>query len=203
MSVFAIVGVTNAINIIDGFNGLAATISLMILISLASISMLLNDMVLFEIIIINIIALLSFLILNFPKAKIFLGDGGAYYIGFALSTISLMMIYTHREISVFFPLALFIYPVWEVIFSIYRRKIIKQKKSTHADRLHLHQLIYKRIVKNNPKTSIYITKRVLPFMILSTVFYDNDIILLAIVFMFIISYNLVYRRIIKGLMTIK
>ncbi|MEA3387153.1 MAG: MraY family glycosyltransferase [Patescibacteria group bacterium] len=203
ISIFAIIGVTNALNIIDGFNGLASGIALMIFISLAFISFIVKDMVLFEIIFINIIALVGFLILNFPKGKIFLGDGGAYFIGFSLATVSLLVTYTHREISVFYPLALLIYPVWEVVFSIYRRKIIKKVQSTHPDRIHLHQLIYRRIVKSNPKTTVYIWKRVFPFMLLATYFYNNDALLLLIILAFILAYNFSYRKIVKNLMTIK
>ncbi len=203
ISVFAIVGVTNALNIIDGFNGLSSGGALMMFLSLALVSLIFNDMTLFEIISINIIALIGFLLLNFPKGKIFLGDSGAYFIGFSLATISLIITYTHQEISIFYPLALLIYPIWEVIFSIYRRKIIKKVKSTHADKLHLHQLIYTRITRNNPKTTLYIWLRIAPFIMLSTFFYDNDIALLLIILIFILSYNFLYKKIIKGLMTIK
>jgi UDP-N-acetylmuramyl pentapeptide phosphotransferase/UDP-N-acetylglucosamine-1-phosphate transferase len=182
---------------------LASGVALMMFISLGFVSLMLDDMILFEVIVINSIALIGFLILNFPKGKIFMGDGGAYFVGFVLSSVTLMVFSRHHEVSVFYPLALLIYPVWEVFFSIYRRKIIKKVKSTNPDRIHLHQLIYKRITKSNPETSTYIIKRVFPFMVLATLFYDNDVVLFVIVLGFIVSYNLLYRKIIKNLMTIK
>ena len=177
---------------------MSSGVALMILTSLSVVSFLFNDMVLFEIILVNIVALIGFLLLNFPKGKIFLGDGGAYFIGFSLATISLLLIYSHQDISVFYPLCLLIYPVWEVLFSIYRRKIVKKVKSTSADKMHLHQLIYRRITKDNPQTSIYIFKRIAPFIVAATYFYDNDSILLVLILLFVVVYNTLYRKIVHG-----
>ena len=84
-TVFAVTGITNAINIIDGFNGLASGVSLYIFFFLAAIALQVGDADVAELSIIMATALLGFMLLNFPFGKIFLGDSGAYFIGFCLS----------------------------------------------------------------------------------------------------------------------
>ena len=80
-------------------------------------------------------ATLGFFVFNFPTGKIFLGDGGAYYLGFMLSAISVLTIVRHPEVSAWFCLAVVIYPIWEVVFSIYRRRKLSGKKATEPDKL--------------------------------------------------------------------
>ncbi len=199
--IFALVGVTNAVNIIDGMNGLAGGVVSLAFLSIAYLSFILDDFDLFEVSVIFLVSIFGFLLLNFPKGKIFLGDSGTYLLGFSVATTSLLLIDQEAKLSVFYPIALMIYPIWEVLFSIYRRLFIQKKKSTTADRLHLHQLIFKRITRNNPKTTLYILSRLLPFTILTTLFAKNDILLLCIIGVFIVGYNLLYAKLVRGLLT--
>lgn len=196
ITIIAVVGVINAINIIDGFNGLASGYVAMVFISFATISWMTQDMVIFELAIINIMAIIAFMLFNYPKGKIFLGDGGAYFLGFAVSSIALILV-IRVDISQWYPLAILIYPVFEVLFSMYRRKFISKAKMTHNDRLHLHQLVYYRITKDNPTTSRYIWIRVLPFVVFATVFYDSDILLILDIVVFCIYYVYLYRSLVK------
>ena len=73
-----------------------------------------------------------------------MGDAGAYLIGFLGAEISILTVVRHPEVSWFFPMAVLIYPVTEVLFSIYRRKG-RNRKAQHADALHLHSLVHKRM----------------------------------------------------------
>jgi UDP-N-acetylmuramyl pentapeptide phosphotransferase/UDP-N-acetylglucosamine-1-phosphate transferase len=195
--ILAVTGITNAINIIDGFNGLASGIVVFSLLSMGFISWILQDIILFEIIIISIIAVLGFMIFNYPKGKIFLGDGGAFYLGFLISVLVLLLIFRNDNISIYYSLSLLIYPVFEVLFSMYRRKILKGKSFIKNDALHFHTIIHKRITKNNPKTSKFIWIRVLPFMIFSTIFYTNDLLLILNIIAFALYYIYTYRKIVK------
>ncbi len=189
LSIIAITGVINAVNIIDGFNGLAGGFSLLALLSLGFVAYSVGDMMLLELIIINIAALIGFLSLNFPKGKIFLGDGGAYFLGFALAAISLLLHHHHPDqVSQWYPLGLLIYPVFEVIFSIYRRRFVEKRKATLHDNNHLHQLIFRNITKNNPKTSLYILSRIFLFTFLATMFYWSNLAQIVVIAMFIIIY---------------
>ncbi len=197
ITIIAITGAINAINMIDGFNGLSTGTVLMMLLSMSYVSIQVGDMNILEILAINAAAVIGFMFINFPRGHIFLGDGGAYFLGFLVSAVSLMLAFHHKEVSQLYPLALLIYPVFEVLFSIYRRKIFKNISMTQPDKIHLHQLIFRRITKNNPRTSVYLWKRLLPFMIISTYFYDNDLALSIIVLMFMISYVKLYRKIVR------
>ena len=141
---FCVAGVINAFNIIDGLNGLATGIGIIATTALGWVAYMLGDMILVYICWITGMAILGFMLLNFPLGKIFLGDGGAYLIGFLGAEISILMVVRHPEVSWFFPMAVFIYPVTEVLFSIYRR-MGKNKKAQHADALHLHSLVHKRM----------------------------------------------------------
>ena len=93
---------------------------------------------------------------TFLRGKIFLGDSGAYIIGFLLAILSILTVKRNPEISPWFPIAVLAYPIFETLFSIYRRKFIQKKSPLKNDGLHLHTLIYRRITKGNPKTSLYI-----------------------------------------------
>lgn len=197
ISLFAIVGLINAINIIDGFNGLASGVVAMILISIGSVAWAVQDMAILEAAILNVAVVVGFMFLNYPRGRIFLGDGGAFFLGFLISTLALFLIYRNEQISIYYSFALLIYPIFEVLFSIYRRYFIKRRNITLNDKLHLHQLIFQRVTKNNPKTSKFIWIRVAPFIILTTIFYDSDLILIAISLLFMVYYINLYRKLVK------
>lgn len=108
-TVFAIVGVTNAINIIDGFNGLASGVSIMILIATAYVANQAGDVLIRDLSIITIFAILGFFVLNWPFGKIFLGDGGAYFLGFWIVILVISLIERNQEISPWFAMTVFIY----------------------------------------------------------------------------------------------
>lgn len=195
LALFGIVGVCNAVNIIDGFNGLAGGICLMAFVCIAMVAFSLKVDFVFFASLIGIGSLIGFLVLNFPKGKIFLGDGGAYMLGFLIALL-LAILTQDASISAWFGLSVMIYPVWEVVFSMIRRK--KQKKSTtEPDKEHLHTLIYKKC-KNNPLTSVCIWLLNLPFMVLSVIFAHNAWVLIGICVVFIVLYLIIYKKLIKS-----
>ncbi|MCB4777641.1 MAG: undecaprenyl/decaprenyl-phosphate alpha-N-acetylglucosaminyl 1-phosphate transferase, partial [Sulfurovum sp.] len=154
-SAFAIVGMMNAINIIDGFNGLAAGVIFFILLSFDITAHQNNSSEMVQIIEIIMGAILGFMVLNFPKGKIFLGDGGAYLLGFIVSIIGIFLASRYESVSPWYILTVFIYPVWEVIFSIIR-KLSLGLSPLKPDNKHLHMLIYRQLTKNNPLTALFI-----------------------------------------------
>ena len=196
VAIVAIVGTINAVNIIDGFNGLASGFSLMVLLSAGIISWQLQDMVLLEIVFINIIALLGFFIFNYPKGKIFLGDSGAYFLGFLLICLLLYATNKHSEISFWYIVSLLSYPMVEVCFSTYRR-LLRHASPLSPDKIHFHQVVYRRITKSNPATSRYIWLRVLPFVAVATIFYNHDLILVCNCAVFTAYYLYLYRKMVK------
>lgn len=190
-SIFAIVGMMNAINIIDGFNGLASGIILLILLSFAIVGYQQNDDNILSIIIITMGTTFGFFILNFPKGKIFLGDGGAYLLGFIVAIIGIYLASNYEDISPWYIITIFIYPVWEVIFSIIRKLTIGLSPLS-PDSYHLHMLVYRQITKNNPLTTLFILLTTLPFMILSTLYHNESKTNIAIAAYFIVSYLILY-----------
>jgi hypothetical protein len=87
----------------------------------------------------------GFFWVNWPLGKIFLGDGGSYFIGFALAWVAVMLLERHANVSAFAALLVCVHPVTEVLFSIYRRKVRKDHPGM-PDRLHFHSLIKRRYV---------------------------------------------------------
>jgi UDP-N-acetylmuramyl pentapeptide phosphotransferase/UDP-N-acetylglucosamine-1-phosphate transferase len=186
----------NAVNIIDGFNGLASGIILLILFSFGITAYRQENFEMLHIILITGGTTFGFLLLNFPKGKIFLGDGGAYLLGFTVAIIGIFLASKYAAVSPWYILAIFIYPVWEVIFSIVRKKYMG-RSPLQPDAFHLHMLIYRQITHNNPKTTLLIVASVLPFMTLSTLFPNKSNTNIAVAALFIFCYIVLYRYLYK------
>ncbi len=148
-TIFAVGGVANAINIIDGYNGVAGGFAVIVFAALAWVSVQVGDGFLLASALAMIGALLGFLLWNYPKGKVFLGDGGAYLLGFWLAELSVLLVVRHPEVSPWFPLLLMVYPIFETLFSIYRKKFLRGRSPGDPDGLHLHMLIYKRLIRSS------------------------------------------------------
>ena len=195
-SIFAIVGMMNAINIIDGFNGLASGVVLLILTSFYLVSYQQADEDTLSIIMITLGSTFGFFLLNFPKGKIFLGDGGAYLLGFIISIIGIVLASTYKDISPWYIIAVFIYPVWEVLFSIIRKLSIGLSPLS-PDSYHLHMLIYRQLTRNNPLTALYILLAILPWMTFATIFHNQSLTNIIISASFILCYLILYYYLYK------
>ena len=143
---FAVGGVANAINIIDGFNGLASTMSTLAFIGLGMIAWQVGDTALAGTALVLAACVWGFFWVNWPLGKLFLGDGGSYFIGFALAWVAVLLIERNPSVSAFAALVVCVHPVTEVLFSIYRRRI-KKLHPGHPDRLHFHSLVKQRYVR--------------------------------------------------------
>ncbi len=143
---FAVGGVANSINIIDGFNGLASTASTLAFLGYALMAWQVGDTQLATVALVLASCVWGFFWVNWPLGKIFLGDGGSYFIGFALAWTAVMLIERNPGVSAFAGLLVCVHPVTEVLFSIYRRRL-KKLHPGHPDRLHFHSLIRQRYVR--------------------------------------------------------
>jgi UDP-N-acetylmuramyl pentapeptide phosphotransferase/UDP-N-acetylglucosamine-1-phosphate transferase len=146
-SAFAIAGVANAYNIIDGFNGLASMVAVICLIAIATLAFRLQDMLIIRLCILMIAPLLGFFIWNYPRGLIFLGDAGAYLIGFWTAVLSILIVLRHDNVSPWFALMVNAYPITETLFTIWRRSIHKGKNPGLPDAAHFHSLIYRRVIR--------------------------------------------------------
>ena len=144
-TVFAVTGVANATNVIDGLNGLCAVNALFATIGLAVVGWVVGDAFVFQAACVLAGALGGFLAVNFPSGRIFLGDGGAYLVGLMLALLAVALVQRNVEVSVWFPLVLLWYPIWETLYSMYRRKL-RGRSTGSADALHLHTLVYRRLI---------------------------------------------------------
>ena len=207
---FAVAGVANAFNIIDGYNGLSGMVGVIILGGIAYVAFQLQD---FEIMIAAIAmigAILGFFIINYPRGLIFLGDGGAYLIGFWVAELSVMLTARHPEVSKWFPLLLCCYPIFETLFTIYRRIVIRKTNPGMPDAAHLHQMIYKRVVRwavgsnesvdmviRNSLTAPYLWVLTAMAVIPAVLFWNNAWVLRGFALLFAVTYVLLYRRLVQ------
>ena len=192
LTIVAIAGFTNAINIVDGLNGLASGISATFLLFLG-VTFNEYGYVSLAFLSFSIVAgIIGFLIFNFPYGKIFLGDGGAYFIGFICAILSIKLVNLIPDISPWFPFILGVYPVWEVFFSAYRRWK-KGKHPFYPDRLHFHTLLFYRFAGSNPMASFLILCGNLMFSLVAFLLKECTICLVVEFFLFIAIYFTVYR----------
>ena len=191
--------VINGANLIDGFNGLLV-INLVIINSVLLYINISNGNNEFSIFLIaQIIILLSFLLFNFPSAKIFLGDGGSYAIGSLVALNSIITNNLNPNYSSFFFCTLLFYLFFEVFFS-FLRKIVQKKSPIHPDSNHLHMLIYKKISlifgkdKGNYINSIVINSGYF-ILVLPAIYFAKDPVISSYWFFSLLAiYLLIYIR---------
>lgn len=142
-------GVAHALNIIDGYNGLAGGVTCMMLAALGIVAWQVGDIELTITCVALTGATLGFLRWNFPFGQIFAGDGGAYLWGVGTAIVSILLVARNPQVPAWFPLAVVIYPVFETVFSIYRRKLKHAAGAGQPDAKHLHQLVFRRLLSIN------------------------------------------------------
>ena len=207
---FAVGGVANAFNIIDGYNGLSSMVAVIILAGIAYVAFQVGDRAIMIAAIAMIGALAGFLVWNYPRGLIFLGDGGAYLIGFWIAELSVLLTARHPEVSKWFPLLLCFYPIFETLFTIYRRVILKRVHPGMPDASHLHQLIYMRIVRwslgsddnelksqRNAMTSPYLWVLATLSVIPAILFWRDHMVLKGFAALFAITYIWLYWSIVR------
>lgn len=207
---FAVAGLSNAYNIIDGFNGLASMVGMITLLAIGYVGFVVQDQVVIHLSLIMIGAIAGFFVWNYPRGMIFLGDGGAYLIGFWIAATSIMLISRNSQVSPWFALLVNAYPIFETLFTIWRRKVHQGKNPGLPDGVHFHSLIYRRILRwatgSKPRNSNYILNaKTSPYLwILSSfavvpamLWWNSTIILELFALLFCISYVWVYQKVVK------
>jgi UDP-N-acetylmuramyl pentapeptide phosphotransferase/UDP-N-acetylglucosamine-1-phosphate transferase len=211
LTVFVVTGVANAVNIIDGFNGLASMCVLMMMLALGYVAFQVNDTFIFTASLITAGAVLGFFVWNFPAGLIFLGDGGAYLLGFLLAELSVLLIERNPTVSPIFALLLCAYPIFETIFTIYRRKVVRGVATAEPDGIHLHTLIHRRLIRwtlannherrrltrRNSMTSPYLWLLCLTSVIPSVLWWHSTAVLAWFLMLFVVLYVWLYGRIVR------
>lgn len=209
LAIFAICGLPHAFNIIDGYNGLAGTVAILIGLALAHVALQVGDRQLAALVLCMVAGTAGFLVWNYPRGLIFAGDGGAYLWGVVIAVASIALVQRHEAVSPWFPMLLLIYPVWETVFSIYR-KLARGVSPGVADALHFHQLIYRRLVRGvfhddtsrlmlmrNNRTSPYLWGFTLMTVVPAVLFWNNTAVLMAFCGLFVVSYVAAYMMLVR------
>lgn len=205
-TIFAITGLANAYNLIDGFNGLSSMIGAIALMAISYLGFQFNDSLIIFLCFTMVGAILGFFIWNYPRGLIFLGDGGAYLIGFWVAAVSVLVITRHNAISPWFPLAVNAYPIIETLFTIYRRKFLQRRNLGHPDGIHFHSLIFRRIthpshihteikwISANARTSPYLWILSSLTVIPAILFWHSSLILIGCLVAYTFIYVLLYKK---------
>tara|TARA_Y100000590_G_scaffold156873_1_gene180338 strand:- start:1502 stop:2563 length:1062 start_codon:yes stop_codon:yes gene_type:complete len=143
--------IINGSNLIDGFNGLLGIHSLIIFTVLFFINFVNgNDSIAFLLFCLSFLTLI-FLKFNFPKAKMFFGDSGAYLVGTLIAISVIKTSILNPTISPFFFCILLFYLFFEVFFSFFRKIFVARKNPLLPDKKHLHMTLYKFLLKKSSK----------------------------------------------------
>jgi UDP-N-acetylmuramyl pentapeptide phosphotransferase/UDP-N-acetylglucosamine-1-phosphate transferase len=203
---FSIGGVANAINIIDGFNGLASTMASLAFAGFAILAWSIGDVTLSSVSIILATCVWGFFWINWPFGKLFLGDGGSYFLGFALGWVAVLLIERNPSVSPFAALLICIHPVSEVLLSIFRRKL-KNMNPGHPDRLHFHSIIKQRYVRRwfgslsfelrNSITGVLVGFMTLSAILVASLVNQNSLLSLLAVVAFSMGYVAIYARMVR------
>ncbi len=209
LAVVAVAGLPNAFNLIDGYNGLAGTVALICCLAIAWVAWQVGDLELMALVLVAAGVTLGFLVWNYPRGLIFAGDGGAYLWGAVIAVASIQLVQRHEQVSPWFPALLLIYPVWETLFSIYR-KLARGQSPGYPDALHFHQLIYRRIVRpiphddparrmlaRNNRTTPYLWALALLAALPAVVYWRDTGMLMAFCGLFVASYVAAYVGIVR------
>lgn len=211
LTVVAVGGCTHALNLIDGMNGLAGMAACLMSISIALVAYQVGDPAIFAIALALASSIIGFFVWNFPYGRVFLGDGGAYFIGFLLAELAVLLVARNPSVSPFYAMAVLFYPIFETLFSIWRRLVKRNVPVDQPDALHLHQLVFRRLVRVtfsrdetgkvhglcNAMTSPYLWVLCLVGLVPATLFWDNTLYLCLSMLVFALLYIWLYHRIVK------
>ena len=210
VTVFVVAGVANSLNIIDGLNGLASMCAVLFMVSIGYVAFQVGDTTLAWLAVAGVGAVMGFFVWNFPLGLIFLGDGGAYFLGFYVSELAILLLHRNPDVSPMFPLLVCIYPVFETVFSIYRRVMLRGLPAGMPDGIHLHSLIYRRVtrwaagrhssrslVRRNSLTSPYLWMLSMTSIAPAMLFWDSTPALVGFIVLFGLIYTALYWRIVR------
>lgn len=210
VTVFVIAGVANSMNIIDGLNGLASMCAALMMTGIGYVAFQVGDPLIMWLALAGIGAVLGFFVWNFPAGLIFLGDGGAYFLGFYVAELAILLLHRNPDVSPMFPLLVCIYPVFETLFSIYRRVMLRGQPAGMPDGIHLHSLIYRRIMRwaigpqskrsaarRNSMAAPYLWMLCMIAVVPAMLFWDSTPLLGAFIVLFGVVYTGLYWRIVR------
>ncbi len=210
VTLVAVAGLAHSVNIIDGMNGLASMCSVIMLAGISYVASMVGDLLLAGLALGLLGAILGFFVWNYPRGLIFLGDGGAYLLGFVLAELGILLSVRNASVSPLFVVLLCWYPILETLFSMYRRKVVRGRPVSMPDGIHLHSLIYRRLMRwavgiseakvltrRNSMTSPYLWILCSMSVVPAVLWWNNTWVLAGFVVLFTVTYVYLYTRIVR------
>ena len=203
-TVFAVGGVTHGFNLIDGLNGLLGGFTLILLTGFLAVAYRVGDYSLFMLGLFVMMAALGFLLWNWPRGLIFAGDGGAYLLGYVCATLMVLLVARNPEVSPWYPMVALGYPVFETLFSVYRRWRYHNAPHDAPDDMHMHQLIFRLIkrlrggasaaqISSNSLSALPIWVAVASVTLLAVKYAGETHVLMGIFLVGAVAYKILYR----------
>ncbi|APO88535.1 MraY family glycosyltransferase [Marivivens sp. JLT3646] len=190
-TVFAVVGLTNGVNLIDGVNGLASSKVIFSFSALSVVAFRHGDVALFQAALVIAAATFGVFVVNFPFGKIFMGDAGAYSLGFILAWMVILLNERHADISAWSLLCIISWPIFDTVFTIVRR-LRAGRAADKPDHLHFHQLVMRawELVSrgkmhrsvSNPLATVTIWPLTLPTIVLGAMYAESVAVGAAVFF---------------------
>ena len=210
ITLLVVAGFTHSVNIVDGFHGLACGLVIIALGGLAFMAWKVGDTLLLQMCLTSLAVVLGFFVINWPRGAIFLGDAGAYLIGFWVVELGILLAMRNPQISPMAPVVAGLLPLIETLFSMYRRNVLRNHPVNQPDALHLHTLVYRRILFNpslkykandlnaiNAKVALFFWLPAAMFAILACIFAQSTEAQLLLMLMYLIMYNWLYLRLVR------
>ena len=205
-TIFCVVALINAFNFIDGINGLASGKTMIAAFALMWLSNIYNEPNLTLMGTAIFAASLGLFILNYPRGRIFLGDAGAYTLGFLLAVSLITLHSKHIEISAWSILLVIFWPLADMGHSIFRRRL-HGKRSDRPDKLHFHHVIMRSVVilsrgripkewANPIATAVILPMTGLP-VALGVAYNQNNELCMALFFGFLLLFTCAHYCVIK------
>lgn len=203
LTLLVTLGVANGFNLIDGVNGLAALTAIVAAVALALIADAAGYTVMVHLSMMLAAAILGFMVLNYPFGFIFLGDAGAYTLGFVLSWFAISILNKVPDASAWAMLLVVFWPVADTVLAIWRRSR-SRRPAMAPDRLHFHQLVMRALEIHflgrgrrqiaNPLTTLILSPMVAAPPMVGVLFWDQPVLaFLSVLFfaaLFGVTYNL-------------
>jgi UDP-N-acetylmuramyl pentapeptide phosphotransferase/UDP-N-acetylglucosamine-1-phosphate transferase len=210
VTLLVVAGFTHSVNIVDGFHGLACGLVIIALSSLAFIAFKAGDALLFQMCMTSWAVVLGFFLFNWPKGAIFLGDAGAYLIGFWVVELGILLAMRNPQISPMAPVVVGLLPLIETLFSMYRRNVLRNLPVNQPDALHLHTLVYRRLLINtlicksphlmnkaNSRVAMFFWLPAVFFSCISCLFIHSTVAQLLLMLTYVAMYLWLYNRLVN------
>lgn len=209
-AVVAIAGVAHAVNIVDGLHGLALTLCLLAFAAFGYVGFQVNDAFIVLMAGLGAAATAGLRVWNFPTARMFCGDGGAYLLGAYLAILAGLLVARNDDVSPWFPVLTLFYPLWETTFSACRRRLRQGVPASAPDKLHLHSLLYAQTVQDgavvhppardraNADASHCVSHLALLGVLPAVAWWNRTGYLVGCAVVLVIAYGVVYRRLAAG-----